>query len=293
MSKILVTGGGGFVGKRLVNCLIKTHNEVYVLDRIINKTCQSDISFIKGDIRSKNLDLQDYDIIYHLASVLHPIIDKNLQESAWDINVNGTRNILEKLNKNQHIIFSSSAHVYDITKNTPHKEDEKLRPWNFYGLTKMIGENLVEYYSRINGFSAGVLRFFNIYGLGQVSGNRGYLIPDIIKKYRTQKIVNILNPNGEIDLVYIDDVIELLVMGKDIKGVYNVGYGKANKIKEVYQLVKKGLNVNPEEILKPDGGYSLLSDTEKIKNEVGWTAKTNLKEGLMKIMKSKNHKNVG
>lgn len=289
MSKILVTGGNGFVGKRLVNYLIKRKNEVYVLDWFVNKTCTSYINFIKEDIRSKNLDLHDYDIIYHLASVLHPI-DKNLQESAWDINVNGTRNILEKLNKNQHIIFSSSSHVYDLTKNEKHREDEKLKPWNFYGLTKMIGENMIEYYSHINGFSSGILRFFNIYGPGQVSGNRGYLIPDIIEKYKTQKVIDVLNPDGEIDMVFIDDLIELLVMGKDIQEVYNVGYGKANKIKKVYQLVKKELNVNPEEILKPDKGYSLLSDTEKIKNKIGWTTKTDLKEGIRKTVEWYKHK---
>ncbi len=289
MNKILVTGGSGFVGKKMIDCLIDTENEVYVLDRVIDKTFQSGINFIKGDIRSKDLDLHDYDIIYHLASVLHPI-DKNLQESAWDINVNGTRNILEKLNKNQHIIFSSSSHVYGLTKNEKHTEDEKLKPWNFYGLTKMIGENMIEYYSHINGFSSGILRFFNIYGPGQVSGNRGYLIPDIIEKYKTQKVIDVLNPDGEIDMVFIDDLIELLVRGKDIQGVYNVGYGKANKIKEVYQLVKKELDVNPEEILKPDKGYSLLSDTEKIKNKIGWTPKTDLKEGIRKTVEWYKHK---
>jgi len=290
VSWILITGGSGFVGKKLADCLIKKKNEVYVLDRFSNETCKSEINFITGDIRSKDLDLQEYDIIYHLASVLHPI-SKDSEESAWDINVNGTKNILEKLNKNQHIIFSSSSHVYDITKNEKHKEDEKLKPWNFYGLTKMIGENMVEYYSHINGFSSGILRFFNIYGTGQVSGNRGYLIPDIIEKYKTQKVIDVLNPDGEIDMVFIDDLIELLVVGKGIQGVYNVGYGKANKISEVYKIVKKELNANPKEILKQSKGYSLLSDTERIKNELGWNAKTTLEEGLKKTIEWHNLKN--
>ncbi len=283
MSKILITGGIGFIGKKLADNLIKKKNEVYILDRFSSESYKSEINFITGDIRSKDLDLEEYDVIYHLASVLHPI-SKDSEESAWDINVNGTKNILEKLNKNQHIIFSSSSHVYDITKNEKHRENEKLKPWNFYGLTKMIGENMVEYYSHIHGFSFGVLRFFNIYGAGQVSGNRGYLIPDIIEKYKTQKVINILNSNGKIDLVFIDDLIKLLMMKKDIRGVYNVGYGKANKISDVYQLVKKELDVNPEEILKPYKGYSLLSDTEKIKTEINWTAKTTLEDGIKKTI---------
>jgi UDP-glucose 4-epimerase len=286
MSNILVTGGKGFIGKKLVDCLIKRNNNVYVLDCVLDEAAKSEVTLIKEDIRSKTLDLQNYDLIYHLAAVLHPI-SKNLEETAWDINVNGTKNILERLGKKQHIIFSSSSHVYDLSRRDRHKEDEKLRPWNFYGLTKLVGEEMVEYYSRLNGFSAGILRFFNVYGPTEVNRNRGNIVSDVINKYKTQKVIDILNPGGEIDLIFIEDVIDLLVKGTEIQGTYNVGSGRSNRIGDIYQFVKAEVNTHPVENFRQDKEYSLISDIEKIETKLGWTAKTGLKEGIKKVLEER------
>lgn len=264
--KILVTGGDGFIGSYLVKELRKLDFDAAVLT---------------GDIRDENLDLHGYNIIYHLAALSSPKFCEENKKLAWDVNVNGTLNLLEKLEEGQKIIFTSSAHVYNRSSH-PHSEDEPLNSPDFYGLTKKAAEELIEYYSEKKGFAYTILRFFNIYGPKQ---GKGFLIPDIIEKYRTGGEIEIINPDARRDFIYISDAVAALIKAINAEGIYNIGSGKGTKIGEIYSLIRKEMNAKEviENVIKRNED-ALIADATKAEKELGWKPKVSLEEGIRKTI---------
>lgn len=278
MTRIIVTGGTGLIGSALVKKLKKLKHDVHILSRSPDNL----ENIIQDDIRNPNLDLSEYDIIYHLAAIPNVKKCEEQKELAWDINVNGTLNLLQKLNKNQHFIFSSTAQVYDKFLDVKHKEDEIPKPQNFYALTKTICEELIKYYSDKTGFTYVILRFFNVYAQTQ---NEGYIIPDIIKKYKTQETVEVYNPLGVIDLIHLDDIISALFKAIRLDGLFNVCSGKPMQIAYIYEMIKKILKSNSKDkiILKPKTNFS--GDLSRLQKASEWEPKISFEEAIADIVK--------
>lgn len=262
--KILVTGGSGFIGSNLLKKL-----DADIFDRA------------QGDIRDPSLDVSMYDTIYHLAAISSPRESEADRRRTWDINVNGTLNLLEKMSSGQRIVFASSAQVYDRSKSGEHTEDERLSPHNFYGLTKQIDEQLIEYYSRAKGFKYTILRFFNIYGPGQ---RPGFLVPDVVQKYQG-RTVEIKNPDSRIDMVYVDDVVGALILAQKADGVFNIGTGEATPVSEVYRLVKECTASHADETVSEQEPYTLISNNGKAR-ALGWKPTVGLGEGIERTVKT-------
>lgn len=252
--QILVTGGNGFVGSHLVKALKKGH-EVDVLSNKPGK------GVIAKDIRDKDLDLSGYNIIYHLAAFSSPSHCRGNEAEAWDVNVGGTRNILAHMSKGQKIIFSSSAQLYDKYSGKVHQESEQPKPANFYGLTKLVCEHLIQWYSHQKNLSFCNLRFFNIYGPGQFSG---FLIPDVISKFRAGGSVEIRNPDAVLDLIYIDNAVEAFIKAQELEGTFNVCSGKGIKVREVYEAIGERMGVAFKSPKASGKRNALVGDNSKI-----------------------------
>lgn len=264
--KILITGGRGFIGRRLQKALERDpSNEVslLVLNKDKDRGDEKLKSVILGDICDGSLDISEFDLVYHLAAMANPRACEQNKELAWKINVEGTRNVAEKVRKGAKIVFMSSAHVYG-TSDIAHREDEIPAPKTFYGLSKLIGEEIVNYYSASRGFRKTVFRLFNSYAPDQPEG---FIVPDVIKKYKTQKEVEVVNPDSEIDLVHIDDVIEVLfgALDKGMDGTFNICKGKTTRISEIYAKIKEytGAKGAGEKIRRSDV-KKLTGDNSKI-----------------------------
>ncbi len=269
-TKILVTGATGFIGKHLTEKLT------------LLKCTVDSISKENGDIRDTKLNLDNYDVIYHLAGISNPTFCDLDSIKAWDVNVNGTMNILRKLKEDQKLVFASSAHVYG-NKNTPHMDDESLKPKDFYGLTKRVCEDLLLYYSKKVGYRFTICRFFNIYGEGQ---KKGFILPDVIGKYKSNKKVEINNPRTVRDFLHIKDAINALVKAADVDGTFNVSYGTGTKIEDIYKIVKNEIRwEHGEEIVVDNGKDVLIGDISKAKYEMGWNPKISLEKGIREVIK--------
>jgi UDP-glucose 4-epimerase len=268
-ARILVTGGTGFIGSHLVERL---RAEGARVDTLSKET---------GDIRDPNLRIDKYTIIYHLAGISNPRECEVKPEHAWDVNVNGTFNLLTKLRRDQRFIFASSAHVYDTTEH-PHSEDECLNPMDFYGLTKKICEELISHFKKEKGYRVTVLRFFNIYGPGQ---EQGFFIPDLIHKYTTGGRVTVYNPEAIRDFLYIDDAVRALVASAEKEGTFNIAYGKPVKIGEAYSIVREklGLRQVKEEVIRGEK-KKLVGDISKALKELNWRPRVSLNEGIAKTL---------
>ena len=305
--KILVTGGAGFIGSHIVEYLVQRGDNVIVLDNLSNGKMQNmskvsdDINFVNGDVRDCNLVEQlvkDVDGVFHEAALVSVPESFKMQNEYFDVNVNGTENIL-KLAKEYgfKIVYASSSSVYGNPKSVPIKEDDDRNPLNPYAKTKLEDELLAEKYSEMGVHIIG-LRYFNIFGRRQSKEYAG-VIKLFLKKIQQNK-APIINGDGSQtrDFVYVEDVVKanILAMDSNIKYKFlNVGTGFSISILDLANacIAASGLS------LKPVHGPQLLgdildskADLELIKKSLEWKPITKLEDWLVQVISSRNFTDI-
>lgn len=184
--KVLVTGGGGFLGRSVINYLEEKDIRARAFDLswlFEHKQMKENMEIYKGsilDINALSNAMKDCDSVIHLAAMLGVERTEKKRLDCLEININGTLNVLEACVKNniKKIIFASSSEVYGEPIVTPINESHPLNPKSTYAVTKLAGEEYVKAYSERYGLSYKILRFFNIYGPGQVAE---FVIPRFVK----------------------------------------------------------------------------------------------------------------
>jgi len=167
--KILVTGGAGYIGTSLVPQLLRRDNKVIVYDNLmynqnvlLEHHINDNFKFVYGDIRDINKlyeSIKNVDVVIHLAAIVGaPACKKNVKQ-AQEVNINGTKNIIEGLSKEQILLFASTGSVYGKIEGMCN-EDWAPNPLSVYGITKLEGEKLA--LSRDNSVA---LRFATAFGL--------------------------------------------------------------------------------------------------------------------------------
>lgn len=281
MKKILITGANGFIGTHLFKTLSDKNDgeiEIYTLSRSKGGHNHFSTDILEFD------KYEEYDIIYHLAGI-YPSECKRDPYHAWLVNAKGTEHIASQLSKGQHLVYSSTAHVYGYSASgKPISENATLDPSNVYGKTKMLGEKSIEELSERNKFSNTVLRIFYAYGPGQ---KQGQLISDVIKKAKTQNEITIRGSNNYISPVYIDDLVDVLTNDKIPPDVYNV-CGNCVSVGEIYHTI--GSLVGNSNILsdpEPSDGKYMCGNRDKISRyKKNWIS---LEEGISRILNLKGY----
>lgn len=230
------------------------------------------------------------DIIYYLAG----ICDSN-NPKIFDVNVIGTKNLLDAISEralNAHLIFTSTFSVY----KSPEKKKMISEKWptvpnTQYGLTKLVAEEMLNYYSKKVNLKTTILRISNIYG----SGMRPYshsvvatFFEDIRKKGRV-----VINGNGEQtrDFIYVTDVVDALLRVTKIKNkfeILNICSGRAvslnNLINEMKKITKKKVLISYKR--KNIDRTHWRGDYTKVKKILSWEPKIKLVDGLTKEYES-------
>lgn len=196
--RVLVTGGAGFIGSHLVEALVKNGAQVTVLDNLSTGSLENlanvknQIIWHEGDIRNIktcNLAAQNQDIIFHEAAFVSAAESVEKPYECYEINVNGTLNVLNAAYKNkiEKLLFASSAAVYG---NTDSICDETLvcEPESPYGASKFTGEKYCQMYAQAYGLQTLSLRYFNVWGDRQDPHN-GYAAA--IAKFKAQMAQNL------------------------------------------------------------------------------------------------------
>lgn len=176
-SRVLVTGGAGFVGSHTVDRLLAEGLEVVVLDDLrsgslgnINQHLEKEgFGFVRGDVRDSGLvkDLvRDVDAVVHLAALVS--VPESIKDPVLtnDVNVNGTLNLLKaSVDFNvKRFVYASSCAVYGNAEVLPIKEDSPLKPLSPYGVSKLAAENYARVFREVYGLETVCLRYFNVYG---------------------------------------------------------------------------------------------------------------------------------
>lgn len=175
--RILVTGGGGYLGSKFAESLIASHAQVYLLDINFNDISENLILaypyYIKlvCDLTNQaNLEeamcLCKPQLIFHFAALLNRERDFSLFNTLYNVNVKGTLHLLQSLKNIDYAGFflSSSSEVYGNINPSPFHEDQLPMPVSPYSLTKLMAENLLSTFSKINNKPFTVLRIFNFHG---------------------------------------------------------------------------------------------------------------------------------
>ena len=275
--RILVTGSSGFVGRHLVEELKRQDVEVVTLtDQKGNRIDVRDWQKIK--------EIDDIDMVYHLAAVTYVPFSFENPKETYDVNVLGTLNILElcRLRDVEKIVFLSS-YVYGQPQYLPIDENHPLQPTNPYARSKVLGENLCKAYYEDYYLKCVILRPFNIYGEGQ---SNNFLIPFILKQLVNGKI-ELNDPEPKRDFIYIKDAVNAYIKAgafdKDFE-IFNIGYGKSYSVNEIVnKLIKiygKDVKVDYKNERRKKEIMDTIADIKKAKLKLCWNPKVSIDEGL-------------
>jgi len=300
--KYLVTGGAGFIGSHLTEKLVSQKHDVTVLDNLNTgkernlEPVQDNIEFVEGDIRDYELlekISSDVDGVFHQAALASVQDSFEKPEEYYDVNVNGTENIFRCAKKyGFKVVYASSSSVYGNPIRIPIKESDEKNPFNPYAETKLKDEELAIKYSK-NGASIIGLRYFNVFGIRQSKEYAGVikLFLDKIKNHEPPKV----NGDGTQfrDFVHVSDVVNanILSMKSDVEHeFFNVGTSSSITILELAKVIIElaGLNLEPAFGPALEGDVNkTLSDTELIREKIGWKPTITLEEWLNEIISSK------
>lgn len=301
-SKILVTGGAGFIGSALVRFLLKGDNDIIIFDdfsvgsrdNIKDILNDKHIKIIKGDIRiyrsiQKAIDNVDY--IFHLAV---QCLGESLVRPKYvnEVNVTGTLNLCMASLKNRSLTrftYVSSSEVYGTAKYIPMDENHPLIPSTPYGVSKAAGELYARSFHIANGLPIVIVRPFNTYGPRARLDRYSAVIPNFVNRVMGGLPPIIYGDGSQTrDFTYVSDTVEGMVLAAEsdalVGDVVNIASGKETSVNELANIILKMFNA---EHIKPIYHGSRIGDIQrhlgdisKAKKILGYKPKIPVEEGI-------------
>ena len=281
MSKIILLGGTGFLGKALLPMLQKENFKTITLVHETNPDIITDIFL--GDICKMGIldsQLDDDDIIINLIGQY----EENLTKFV-NTNVYGALSILNSVSKKKNIkiILISSISVYGENLEHLSKESDELHPKSIYGIVKLITEKIFENYSILNKTDTTILRMSTLYGPNKKTGHIVNLIKSINNHVST---VAYNNGNQIRDLLFVNDAASGIIQSikKQPKGfnIFNISSAKQYKILDIIKIIesisKKKLPVKFSDEI-PDE-KRLCADNSLAEENLDFIPKTSIEDGL-------------
>lgn len=297
--KVLVTGGGGFIGSHVVEHY-QDRAEVIVLDDLRTGHRKNldrlKCRFVEGSILNRALVdelMQGVDYVIHLAALVSVPESMSLPGETVNINVHGLLNVLESARSHgvKKLCFASSAAVYGKNPIQPKVETMAPDPRSPYAITKLDGEYYCGLYAHQGWLSTACLRFFNVFGPRQ-DPNSAYAaaVPIFLHRAKNKEPITIYGDGGQTrDFIYVKDIVGALAFAAEtpkVKGVFNAGYGSALTISELVQEILKltgsRSEIRHEPVRAGDIRHS-TSDASKLR-AAGWRPLCSVQGGLKELV---------
>jgi UDP-glucose 4-epimerase len=304
MKKAVVTGGAGFIGSHLVDELVRREFITIVIDNVppdkaVNIRRHIDntaIDYVEGSILNFEVPQGKFagaDYIFHQAAITN--IDALANPVAYyEANTKAILNVLQAAleNKVGKVVFASSCAVYGNEPTVPKREDMLPSPESPYALTKLIGEQYCDLYTKVHGLPTVCLRYFNVYGPRQnPASSLASVIPKFIRSVREGKAPVIFGDGEQTrDFVFVKDVVNanLLAAESNATGIYNIGIGESVSLNELADMIIRLIGNNIQPIHKAAIGKEIRNSLAYIAKAkaFGFKPKYILKAGLSEILNS-------
>jgi UDP-glucose 4-epimerase len=307
-SRILVTGGAGFIGSDLSRRLLDAGADVHVLDNFF--TGRRDLVPEGMTIHEENLTAESLpatveatapDAIVHLAALHYIPYCNEHPEETFEVNVVGTRRLLEAardLDSLASVVFASSAAVYP-PRDGPNPEDSPLGPTDIYGRTKMIGEDLIELFHRKTGVATTVARLFNTYGPNETNEHVVPAVLDQATQGPPELELGNLTPRR--DFVHVSDVsraiLAMLSEVGDGHDVFNVGTGEVYSVEEIVEVAREATGrdltiLQDEDRVRESDRPHLQADPSRLRCRTGWDWEVDFQEGVRRLVEDPDRTTV-
>lgn len=286
--KCLVTGGSGFIGSHVVDCLFEKGHDVRIFDLRHSRHAPNCDHFIGSilDLEALREAMNGVEAVFHLAAVadVNDVLADPLY--AENVNARGTANVLEAARRSgvARVIYGSTTWVYgDSPGKTADEDTPILPPAHLYTATKLAGEHYCRAYGALYGLKCTVLRYGIPYG---PRARDRAVIPVFVNKARRGEPIVISGDGSQFrQFVYVKDLAKgnVMALKEGAEGrTYNLDGAKKITVREIAQAVKElvgGTEIKYAEARPGDfSGREILS--RRAKEELGWTAKTKFMDGL-------------
>jgi len=296
MSRVLITGGAGFIGSHIADACLHLGHEVVVVDNLstghrsnVNSNCE----FHQLDIRSPQLEdvfkRHRFEIVCHQAALANVRDAMERPQTYADVNICGGVNVLECCSKYtvRKIIYASTAGcVYGEPRYLPVDERHPLAPRDPYGASKASLELYLPLYQLNYGLAYTTLRYSNVYGPRQDPHGEAGVVAIFIGKMlgTTQPIIN---GDGEQlrDYIYVSDIVRANIAAFDrgSNETFNLGLGIGTSVNQIFRSLCRILGTEVREVHGPPKLgeiHQIYVDTTKAAEQLGWTPEVSLEQGL-------------
>lgn len=293
--RTLVTGAAGFIGSHLCEALVSAGHTVLGIDdlsvgRLENLSTISNhklFTFQLCDVSDESEVAKiegEFEYVFHLAALADIVPSIANPKKYFDVNVNGTINILEKTKSIdlKKFVYVASSSCYGIPVQFPTSEEAVISPMYPYALTKYLGEELVLHWGKVYNLPIVSLRLFNVYGRrARTSGTYGAVFGVFLAQKLSGKPLTIVGDGTQKrDFTYVTDVVDALIaaaINPAKNEIFNVGSGGTYSINQLVEILG-GETVNiPKRPGEPDCTFA---DISKIQRELGWNPRVSFEKGV-------------
>lgn len=297
MSKALVIGGSGFLGRHLIESLLAAGVDVCSLDITLPEQPDNRLEYIEGSFTDRMLvekAMMGCDTVFHLASTTLPKTSND--DPAFDIisNLAGTVTLLDLAVKNKvkkFIFISSGGTVYGAPTQLPVSEDHSTNPTCSYGIVKLAIEKYLYMYHQAYGLETCSLRLSNPYGEYQrIDAGQG-AVAVFCHKALTGETMEIWGDGSVVrDFIYVKDAVRAIMLTLDsgCAGMaINIGYGAGASLNQLLEQIEIvcGCTINRQYL--PARGFDvpkIYLDIRRAKKVLGWEPEVLLAEGIKKLI---------
>lgn len=278
-SRILVTGGHGFIGRRVVERLRASGFPVDAPTRF------------EWDVAGGSFSRNDADVVIHLAGRTFVPVSWSEPAAFYQTNAMGTVNVLEHCRRCGARLVNLAGFAYGAASVLPTPESEPLKPENPYALSKVAAEEACHFYRQSFGLSVITLRVFNVYGPGQ---SQRMLIPSIIDQVLDPgcAAISVADSSVRRDLVHVDDVVAAIVAAAlrtaPSAAAYNVGSGRSHSVGEIVEMANAAAGTQKPLVdrgeRRPNEIPDTAADIGAIHRDFGWQPTITLRDGLRRLI---------
>ena len=299
MTKVLVTGGGGFIGSNLVRALLERGDDVRVLDNFSTGNRSNlggiDVEVVEGELRSYERvhnAVRGTELVFHLGAL--GSVPRSVQDplTTSAVNVEGTLNVLLAARDEgvRRVVFASSSSVYGSSAQLPAVESAPVDPISPYGVAKLAAERYCVSFSRVyESFETVVLRYFNVFGPRQNPRSQyAAVVPLFMTAVAAGKPVTIYGDGEQSrDFTYVENVVEanlLAAAAPDATGrIFNVAAGRPESVNTLADTIGRLLDRPVEKQYAPPRAGDLRdsqADIGAAREVLGFEPSVDFEEGL-------------